>query len=60
MRAYIRNILASVIRSAFLAMTVNGGRGSGRLNMVLAAISNALVGVEKVVVKTAPSNNKLK
>jgi len=43
MRAYIRKILALVIRNAFLTMTVNGGRGSGRLDM--AAVSNALVGV---------------
>jgi len=60
MRAYIRKILALVIRNAFLTATVNGGRGSGRLDMVLAAVSDALVGVEKVVVKTAPSNNELK
>ena len=45
MRAYIRKILGLVIRNAFLTVTVNGGRGSGRLDM--AAVSNALVGVEK-------------
>ena len=45
MRAYIREILALVIRNAFLTVTVNGGRGSGRLDMT--AVSNALVGVEK-------------